>query len=156
MKHLGPIAGAAALLSIAPAVSIGAQPTAPLATGDRVRVVFATGRQARHTGTVAAVRRDTLVLDRGNAEPIAFPLTSVVQVERSLGQGRCSGAGARVRCILVSGLAGTVVGGAIGFFATQNASDMSGIGVLLGAPVGLIVGLVAGGFVGGERWERVR
>ncbi len=156
MRHLGTIATAAAMVLIAPAASIGAQPPAPLAAGERVRVVFATGRQVRHTGTVAAVRGDTLVLNRRNSEPIAVSLASVVQVERSLGRGRCGGAGARARCMLVSGLAGTVVGGAIGFFTTQSASDMAGIGVIFGAPVGLIVGLVVGGFVGGERWERVR
>jgi hypothetical protein len=156
VKHLGPIAAAAALLSVAPAASTGAQPTAPLAAGERVRVVIATGRPARHTGTVTAVRADTLVLNRRNSEPITVSLASVAQVERSLGPGRCAGAGARVRCMLRSGVAGTVLGAAIGYFGTQGAKDMPGVGVILGAPVGLIVGLVVGGLVGGERWERVR
>jgi hypothetical protein len=57
--------------------------------------------------------------------------------------------------MLGGALAGTLVGGAIGYFGTQDGSDMAGIGVLLGGPVGLIVGLVVGGLVGGERWQRI-
>jgi hypothetical protein len=144
------------VLSFAPVASINAQQTAPLAAGERVRVVVATGRQARYTGTVAAVRGDTLVLDRRNSEPIALPLASVARVERSLGRGRCGGAGARARCMLLGALAGTLVGGAIGYFGSQDGSDMAGIGVILGAPVGFIAGLVVGGLVGGERWQRIR
>jgi hypothetical protein len=102
------------------------------------------------------VRGDTLLLDRHGSDPIALPLVSVARLERSLGGGRCSGPGPRARCMLLGGLAGTVVGGAIGFFGTQGLDDMAGIGVLLGAPVGLIVGLIVGGIVGGERWERIR
>jgi hypothetical protein len=58
--------------------------------------------------------------------------------------------------MLLGALAGTLVGGAIGYFGTQDESDMAGIGVILGAPVGLIAGLVVGGLVGGERWQRIR
>lgn len=156
MRRLGPIAAAAALLSFAPAASIVAQQHTPLVAGERVRVVLAIGRQPRHTGTVVALRGDTLVLDRRNSEPIALPLVSVARVERSLGRGRCGGAGARAACMLGAALAGMAVGGAIGYFATQDGSDIAGMGALLGAPVGFIVGLVVGGLVGGERWQRIR
>jgi hypothetical protein len=105
---------------------------------------------------VLAVRGDTLVLDRHGSAPITLSLASVGRLERSLGRGHCGGAGARARCVLMGGFAGVLVGGAIGFFGTQDGSDMAGIGVLLGAPAGLIVGLLVGGIVGGERWERIR
>jgi hypothetical protein len=155
MKLFPGLAAAAALVSFDPSGAIAAQQAARVTVGERVRAVVALGRQPRYTGTVLAVQRDTLVLDRSGSSPIALSLASVVRLERSLGDGRCSGAAARTKCVLMGGLAGVVVGGAIGFFGTQNAGDMAGIGVLLGAPVGLVVGLVVGGIVGGERWERV-
>ena len=149
-------AAAAALASFEPSGAIAAQQTAPVAVGERVRALVAVGRQRRHTGIVLAVRGDTLVLDRPGSDPLALSLASVARLERSLGGGRCSGLGPRTRCVLLGGLAGVVVGGAIGFLTTQGLDDFAGIGVLLGAPVGLIAGLVAGGIVGGERWHRVR
>ncbi|MDQ3996760.1 MAG: hypothetical protein M3303_07045 [Gemmatimonadota bacterium] len=156
MRLLSRLAVAAALVSFEPSGAIAAQQTARVAVGERVRAVIAVGRQPRHTGTVLAVRGDTLVLDRRGSGPIALSLASVARLERSLGAGRCSGFGGRGRCLLAGGLAGVVVGGAIGFFGTQDGGDMAGIGVILGAPVGLIVGLLVGSIVGGERWERVR
>jgi hypothetical protein len=48
-----------------------------------------------------------------------------------------------------------LVGGVIGYTTTQSPGDTSGIGVLWGAPAGLVVGMLVGNFVGGERWERV-
>jgi hypothetical protein len=156
LRHLAAITALAALPLFAPAASTIAQQATPVAAGDRVRVIAATGRQARHKGTVVAVRGDTLQLDRGGSDPLAIPFGSVARLDRSLGDGRCSGLGARTACMLLAGLSGTLVGGAIGFYTTQDGSDLAGMGALFGAPVGFIVGLVVGGFVGGERWQRIR
>jgi hypothetical protein len=145
----------AALLVSWPALVIpaAAQEPAPLAVGQRVRVrVGETGRL--HAGTLAALRGDTLVLDRGPRGPLALPLSSVMQLERSRGPGRCRRPGARLECVVLWTLVGAVAGSVIAYQATRCTNcDSSGIGVILGLPVGAGVGFVVGAVIGGERWE---
>ena len=150
------MAAAVAMLWLAPPASMAAQESDTLAVAARVRARVAPSGQA-YTGSIAALRNDTLVLDRGQRGVLAVPLASVVQLERSRGPGWCRRRpGARLGCIALGIVSGAVIGGVISYQATKcDDCDLSGIGVIFGVPVGAGVGLIVGALVGGERWERV-
>ena len=103
--------------------------------------------------TVVEVRGDTLLFKGAGGGIILVPAASLTRLEVRRGTHSHLFTGA------VTGLLiGAVVGGAIGYSLTSDESEYSGVGVVLGAPVGL-VGAVVGAVVGSrqtERWERLR
>jgi hypothetical protein len=136
---------------------ITAQETStPLAVGERVRARVAPGGR-RYTGSLIALRSDTLVLQDRQRGAVSLPLLSVMQLERSRGPGWCRRRpGSRIGCVALGIVSGALIGGTIGFQTTKcDGCDLHGIGVILGAPVGAAVGLIVGAIAGGERWERV-
>ena len=152
-----------ALLLLAPLAGLSAQETPPLLLGMRVRVTTLelrrigqapqTFTEIRRTGTLIALKSDTLVLrEKENTVQRTIPLAHVKRLD--LSQGRASHG------------KGALKGAAIGFLAGGGATGGAVLGVaetfgeltgafLLGAIPGALVGSGIGALAGGERWEQV-
>jgi hypothetical protein len=112
----------------------------------------------RLTGTVVTATRDTLRVRDQDQLTRPVPVSSITELERSLGRSHAVGA-------LKGALWGT--GGGLGLalanagFSGGGCDDNAGecigtiAGVLLWTSAGTVVGTAIGGLLGSERWERI-
>ncbi len=152
MTRLARISAALALLLPAPSTSIAAQQATLVATGQRVRVVTATGE--RLTGELRLITADTLVLTvpvGGRVRPTRRTLPTARVRELYVSQGGRPRSEGAVIGLLVGAVTGAVVGAAL-----PTGEPGRGFGAAVFGVLGGLVGLAVGAVSGGERWERVR
>jgi hypothetical protein len=150
------------LALVGPGLSV-AQSRDVVPLGARMRVTT-TASDSIHFGNLTSLDSVAVVLQgKAMRQPglpterplLTIPLASVRKLEISRGQTRRA---RRTIAGSVMGLvAGAFIGGVIMAKATECDCEDSGIGVLLGVPVGAAVGLLAGGGLGyamaPHRWE---
>jgi hypothetical protein len=110
------------------------------------------------TGTVVTATLDTVRVRGDDRLTRPIPVSSITELERSLGESHIKGA-------LKGALWGTGVGlglslanvGFSGGGCDDNAGECIGTvaGVLLWTSAATVVGTVIGGFLGSERWQRI-
>ena len=155
----------ALLLMVIPA-SLAAQTSGEPRFNARVRVTTM-DRGAAYVGQLSSMDSASIILHQPSAKRAgmvfegavsSYPTASVTKLEVSHGRNRVASH------IVAGGLIGLVTGAAIGggimYVATQcNNCTESGIGVILGVPVGGILGAFFGSRVGydkaGDRWESI-
>ena len=157
--------GAGSVLALIGSGVLVAQSPDAVPLGARMRVTT-TAADSIHVGKLTSLDSVAVVLE-GKAlrhpglptewTSLTIPLASVRRLEVSRGQTR------RARRTIAGGViglvAGSFIGGVIMAKATECNCEESGIGVLLGVPVGAAVGLLAGGGIGyamaPHRWESI-
>lgn len=138
-----------AALVFAAQADLSAQQGPPVTAGDRVRVTAPTTNPDPILGTLVSMGADTCVLEvRGRAEPITLPLVSVTNLEVSRGKKDHALVGAGVGFGI-----GAVSGGVLAAGLGENAN--AGAGILLFGLAGSLVGTAVGAFIRTEGWEVV-
>lgn len=130
--------------------------------GERIRITIPSRGMTPLSGTLIAVRADSLLLDTG-AEKLSVPRSLVARLEVSRGKRSQGGRGALI------GLAGGLtLGGIIGYaacnattspascFESQEGSQYYFLVTwAISGAAGALLGAVIGGRVRGERWQVV-
>jgi hypothetical protein len=139
-----------------------AQVPRQLVPGARVRISEShSGAATTETGTLVAIRADTLVLQpEHRVDTLRIPVGSVRTLEVS--RGRKSRVGAGIGYGALVGVAtGALVPLAVcgGDCGASSVGNFTGLLVVGGAVLGAVAGSVVGGVIGaahsGERWEQV-
>ena len=141
-----------ALLAVTPLTRVTAQERTTVEPGTRVRVTAPHVDIVRHTGTLARIDADTLVV---GARAIAVEWVTRLEVVRGQKSHLLQGMGI-----------GLLAGAAVGAVAIASSGDLDNcdpfspttcvlIGAGLGAAVGIPVGALIGLAVRTDRWEEV-
>jgi hypothetical protein len=139
------------LFLLAPLADLVAQESPHLSSGARVRV--SVRQQGRQTGTLVAMKTDTLVLRaEGRNTPRTIPLSSVSRLDvsrgrASFGKGALKGAGI--------GLLVGVAYPTIEFIKGGRKDDFFPLALMFGSLGGTFLGALIGGSRPGEQWEQV-
>ena len=156
-----------AVTSISGGARLGAQSTAPVTVGERVRITTPSQRGgSRYVGSVVGVQGDSVLLQmRDLAAPRSVAISDITALDVSLGERGNTGRGLLYGSVIGAGLGGALAA------ATYKKPDCAGATWFCGdaaphrtatAVAGGIVGALAGVVVGGlwgathpsERWVR--
>lgn len=143
---------------LAPLAHLAAQESLTLAPGARVRVSIR--QQGRQTGSLVALKADTLIVKaEKRTAPSAILLSSITKLEFSKGHKRSAGKGAGLGFLIGAGvgvIAGTIAAQSYSGYDTETDWYWYQTAPVFGGGCG-ILGALVGGFVGAdaERWEPV-
>lgn len=126
----------------------------PAGLGDRIRITSAETGERPTVALFRGIASDSLFAIRNPGGSLALPLSAVQRLEVSrISHARGAFVGAGVGAVAGAAFASLIL--VANPSPGQESSDVQGVALVVGAPLGGIVGAILGGLMGFERWQPV-